>query len=66
MNFGKRICAWRLKLGKSQKQVEAETGIPQRTLSDWENDKSEPTLSDAVKLTAALGISINQLIGEPN
>ena len=64
MTFGKRIYSLRIKIGKSQKRIEAETSIPQRTLSDWENDKSEPCVSDAVKLASALGISISELIGD--
>jgi len=64
VTFGKRICFLRLRIGKSQKKIEVETGIPQRTLSDWENDKSEPCVSDAVKLASALGISISELIGD--
>ncbi|MBP2635514.1 MAG: Helix-turn-helix domain [Firmicutes bacterium] len=64
MNFGNKIRDLRLKTSKTQKLIEAETAIPQRTLSDWENNKSEPTLSDAIKLAEAFGVSINQLIGE--
>lgn len=64
MNFGKRLCFLRKKSGKTQKQLEAATGIPQRTLSDWENNKAEPGVSDAVKLAKALGISIVELIEE--
>jgi len=64
VTFGKRICFLRLRIGKSQKRIEAETGIPQRTLSDWENDKSEPKVSDLPKLASALGISTSELIGD--
>jgi len=64
VNFGNKIRDLRLKTSKTQKLIEAETAIPQRTLSDWENNKSEPTLSDAIKLAEAFGVSINQLIGE--
>lgn len=62
MTFGKRICFLRLRIGKSQKRIEAETGIPQRTLSDWENDNSEPSVSDAVKLASAFGVTVGELI----
>lgn len=61
MDFGKRIHSLRLKVGKSQKKIESETGIPQRTLSDWENSKTEPCASDIVKLATALEVTVAEL-----
>lgn len=64
MDFGKRIHSLRLKLGKSQKMIEGETGIPQRTLSDWENSKSEPCVSDIIKLAVAFNVTVAELFAE--
>lgn len=61
-SLGERLKDYRKQAKKSQKFIEAETGIPQNTLSGWENDKSEPTISDARKLAVALGISLVELI----
>ena len=62
MTFGQRIRFYRQRINKSQKIIEAETGIPQTTQSGWENDKTEPTVSDAQKLAAALGVTLAELI----
>lgn len=66
MTFGQRIKVFRQRVSKSQKDIEAETEIPQATLSGWENDKSEPCVSDAVKLAAALGVTVAELIDGPD
>lgn len=68
MTFGKRLRFYRQQKKKpmTQKDLERESGIPQTTISDWENDKSEPTASDIVKLAAALGVTVNELLGDPD
>jgi ribosome-binding protein aMBF1 (putative translation factor) len=40
-------------------------GKPQTTISDWENEKTLPDVDEAVKLVAALGITITELLNEP-
>ena len=62
--FGKRFQILRKKSCKSQKAIEAETGIPQRTLSDWESGRFEPRVSEVLKLAPALGVSITELFTE--
>lgn len=62
--FGKRLQILRKKSCKSQKAIEAETGIPQRTLSDWESGRFEPRVSEVLKLAPALGVSITELFTE--
>jgi Predicted transcriptional regulators len=63
MTLGQRIKLYRKQAKKSQKDIEQEAQIPQTTLSGWENDKSEPTVSDAIKLAKALKVSVTELIG---
>jgi transcriptional regulator with XRE-family HTH domain len=64
MTLGSRIKFFRNQLRMSQKDIEMKTNIPQTTLSGWENDKYEPTLSDAKKLATALGVTVSDLLGE--
>lgn len=62
MSFGQRIKSLRQNQQKTQQQIAVKAGIPQTTLSNWELDKTEPTISDARKLAAALGVSLAELI----
>lgn len=64
MTFGSRMREFRTGLNQSQAIIASKTGIPQTTISDWENDKSEPTVSDIMKLSSALGVSISKLLAE--
>ena len=62
MTFGERLKKIRQSVQKSQKQIQIETGIPQTTLSGWENDISEPTASDIIKLATVFNITVTQLL----
>ncbi|GMB00398.1 helix-turn-helix transcriptional regulator [Pelosinus sp. IPA-1] len=64
MSLGKRIKLFRNQLRKSQKEIESITGIPQTTLSGWENDNSEPAASDIIKLASVLRVTVNDLLYE--
>ncbi len=64
MTFEKRIWLFRRNARKSQKMIEAETGIPQRTLSDWEHGNSEPTASGIKKLEKAYGVIYAEILHE--
>jgi len=65
LTFGQRVKFYRQSIRKSQKAVAIEAGIPQTTLSGWETGKTEPVVSDAQKLAAALGVSLSELIEGP-
>lgn len=62
MSFGQRIKSLRQNQQKTQQQIAVKAGIPQTTLSNWELDKTEPVVSDARKLAAALEVSLVELI----
>jgi|GEM_PF-1683322 len=66
MTLGQRLKYFRKKARKSQKSIEKEIGIPQATLSGWENDNSEPTVSDIVKLAKAFYLQPYKLLEDPS
>ncbi|MBN4062803.1 helix-turn-helix transcriptional regulator [bacterium AH-315-E09] len=62
MVLGKKIKELRLKKCLSQTDLGRLAGIPQTTISDWENSKSLPNIKDAEKIAAALGITLIELV----
>ncbi len=63
-NFAQRLRFLRKLTGKSQQQIYRESGIPQTTISCWENAIGEPSVSDLPKLAAALGVKVSDLLEE--
>jgi transcriptional regulator with XRE-family HTH domain len=49
--------------GISQAMLSIKSGIPQRSVSVYERDKTVPTLLAAAKLAKALGVSLDWLAG---
>ncbi|MFA7136194.1 MAG: helix-turn-helix transcriptional regulator [Bacteroidales bacterium] len=60
--FGTKLRYLRKQLNISQQKLGEETGIPQTTISDWENNKYLPNINEAVKLAAALGVTLTELL----
>lgn len=52
----------RKELGLSQKQVAEKLNISQQTYSDYENDKTEPTMDMLIRLANLFGVSIDELL----
>jgi transcriptional regulator with XRE-family HTH domain len=64
MTFGPRMRQRRLQIGLSQGELSRRTGIPTTRLSEFENGaRTEMTLSTALKLARALGMSLDALAG---
>lgn len=63
VNFGERILTIRLNAGLSQIEFCSQLGIPQSTLSAYETDKMQPTVSTLIKLAAAYNVSMDWLCG---
>lgn len=63
-SFGQRVRRRREQLGMSQdelaKKIDVKSG--KQTISRWEQDKSEPSLSDVRKLAAALDVTYDWLV----
>ena len=62
MTFGQKLKMHRQSVCKSQKQIEAGIGISQTTLSGWENDRSEPGVTELMILANFLGVTVNNLL----
>lgn len=61
-SFGATIRAIRRMKKMSQKEIEKLTGIPQTSISDFETGKRLPDVREALKISAALNISITELL----
>lgn len=60
-NFGKNFKKISLSLMLTQKEIGKETGYAESTVSDWENDRTEPNLSTVKKLVQFFKISNEDL-----
>jgi transcriptional regulator with XRE-family HTH domain len=63
--FGTKLRYLRKQLNISQQKLGEKTGIPQTTISDWENNKYLPDINDAAKLAAALKVTLTELLEKP-
>ena len=66
MTFGQRMRYYRQKINASQADIELKTGIPQTTLSRWENDSAEPRITELILLATAYGVTIAELLSDSN
>lgn len=60
MNFFK-LKYYRKKAGLSQSKLAELTGIPQTTISGWEKDIGEPSVTRAILLAQALQTTVEEL-----
>lgn len=61
--LGRAIATVRKRRGLTQREVETLSGIPQVTLSRWEND-AQPSLDDLARLEDALSVSRGAILRE--
>lgn len=61
--FGERIKTLRISLGKSQKEFAEFIGIPQPSMSAYENGKNNPTIEVLVNIADQCNVSIDWLCG---
>lgn len=59
--LGDQLRFFRKQADLSQEQLSEMTGYPQTTLSDWENNKSEPSFTAVLKIAAALDVELSSL-----
>jgi transcriptional regulator with XRE-family HTH domain len=63
--FGRRLKRLREAAGLSQAQLAAAACVPVGTLRNAEYDRREPLVSTAGKLAAAIGVTVDELLGLP-
>lgn len=61
ITFGERLRRMRRSKCFSQTKLSTATGVPQTTISDWENDKYVPDIIRARRLANVLGVSLLRL-----
>lgn len=61
--FGERIKTLRISIGKSQKEFAKFIGIPQPSMSAYENGKNSPTIEVLVNIADKCNVSIDWLCG---
>ncbi len=63
IQFGKRIRTVRQNAGCTQNEFSSLLGIPQSTLSAYETDRMQPTVSSLVKIATKFNVSLDWLCG---
>jgi|LSQX01.1.fsa_nt_gb transcriptional regulator with XRE-family HTH domain len=61
-----RLKELRTEKNLSQGQLARMGGVSQAYISDLEANRANPTITVAIKLANALGVSLMELIGDPN
>lgn len=62
-SLGEALREQRELVGLSQSALAKKTGIPQQTISAWENDTNIPSIEMCIKLADFYGISLDELVG---
>ena len=63
LNFGERFRMCRKQAGLKQVAAAKLMGIGQSTISEYENNKTEPTASMLLKMAQAYGVTVDYLLG---
>ena len=63
--FGQRIRRLREERGLTQRSLAAQVGVAQASVHDWERGHSQPIFAAGVALAKALGVTAEELAGEP-
>jgi transcriptional regulator with XRE-family HTH domain len=61
MTLGKRIAQHRMLMGLSQSELAEKSGLTRQTINNYEKDKREPTLLNAMCIADVFGISLDAL-----
>jgi len=64
MQLGSYIKSRRLNIGLTHKQLAEKMDTTVTTISKWENNHVEPSLSNFIKLCEVLSLNINDFIGK--
>ncbi len=61
--FGQRVKSELKETGKKQKDLCEHLNVNKSTLSEWLNNKNEPSMEYIVKIATYLGVSTDYLLG---
>ena len=64
MQLGSYIKSRRLNIGLTHKQLAEKMNTTVTTISKWENNHVEPSLSNFIKLCEVLGMKLDDFIGK--
>lgn len=64
MEFKERLEQIRRQKGLNQDELAELVGVSPSTFRRWEWGKHEPKVTELLKLSAALGVSVSELVGE--
>lgn len=53
----------RKRKGMTQRELSEASGVPLRTIQNWERDFSHATVGNALKVARALGVTLDELAG---
>lgn len=64
MKFGERLRAQRKQLNVTQEMMARELNVTRQTISNWENDKNYPDLTQLVAIATVYQLSLDQMFRE--
>lgn len=64
MTFGQRIQGYRKELGMSQDKLASMMYVTRQSVSQWENDKTMPSVDLLLKLSDIFGVTVDVLLGK--
>ena len=66
MSIGEKIQHYRKAAGLSQEELGQKLFVSRQTVSQWESDKTVPTVDNLILLKKVLGVSVDTLLGDTN
>jgi len=61
--FGTTLKRVRLEKGFTQKKLAEKLNVTDRSIRDWENEKTEPSYDTLIKLADIFDITLDELLG---
>ena len=65
MSFGKRLQGYRKEKGLSQEALANQLYVTRQSISQWENDKTMPSVDLLLKISEIFGVTVDELLGRP-
>ena len=65
MSFGKRLQGYRKEKELSQEALANQLYVTRQSISQWENDKTMPSVDLLLKISEIFGVTVDELLGRP-